>query len=398
MTETTMVPAGSTTKSWTAVGVLQAAEQGKLKLSDTIAQYLDPILGRLNSTSLSQLWGEGVLDNCTIDHLLSMKAGIQDYNNTAILLETLYAKIPIDITPIDFINMVDKTLVCPVGSCVYYSSINYMMLGLILVQIHGLNNWEDFNQKSIIPDALADRYKHVIFPLSGACSKHPNVSHQYWHYSQSYSVIYEYNMFVDLYEESCLNGWTCGNIAASGESLANFWYDLGSLKLVNNASFQSMVEFQPLVNDWCPGCYYGKGLILIPGEWKPMDPNVPWQETALLGHPGEDWGSGTSPICGGNAKYKFGVCMAYNSVFGMNCSLPDIRNNRYMNPDTGCEVYAAVLSVVTGKPNYLNCTRDEYKPPGPIPICEWKHRLEREPSGFQITGDKRLLERIPDVV
>ena len=69
----------------------------------------------------------------------------------------------------------------------------------------------------------------------------------------------------------------------------------------------------------------------------------------VLGHPGEDWGSGCSP-CGYNAKYGFGICLAYNSVIGMNCS-GDFRLNFGAIQEATCLAYDAVLGLF-GAPRF----------------------------------------------
>ena len=58
-----------------------------------------------------------------------------------------------------------------------------------------------------------------------------------------------------------------------------------------------------------------------------------------VGHPGEDWGSCVSP-CGYNARYGFGVCIAYTALEGMNCT-GDFRRNDYATFEASCLVYDA---------------------------------------------------------
>ena len=48
---------------------------------------------------------------------------------------------------------------------------------------------------------------------------------------------------------------------------------------------------------------------------------VPDIRVLRYGHPGADWGSLSSPVCGYNPAYKFGVCVVYNSAIGMNCTM-----------------------------------------------------------------------------
>ena len=44
-----------------------------------------------------------------------------------------------------------------------YSSINYEILGLILAQAHGVSSWSEFDQMSVLPDALkaTGLFRHV---------------------------------------------------------------------------------------------------------------------------------------------------------------------------------------------------------------------------------------------
>ena len=63
-------------------------------------------------------------------------------------------------------------------------------------------------------------------------------------------------------------------------------------------------------------------------------------------------GSGVSP-CGYNAKYTFGICVAYTSLVGMNCSLSEA-DNEWAVYEATCLVYDAVLAVAGG--TRLNCS------------------------------------------
>jgi len=47
-----IVPAGSLTKPWTAVGVLRLVEDGVIDLDDPISPHVDPFLLKINDTTL----------------------------------------------------------------------------------------------------------------------------------------------------------------------------------------------------------------------------------------------------------------------------------------------------------------------------------------------------------
>merc|ERR1712032_150066 len=102
--------------------------------------------------------------------------------------------------------------------------------------------------------------------------------------------------------------------------------------------------------------------------WTLQDSSDSLDDVRISGHPGEDWGSGCSP-CGYNEKFHFGICIAYNSIAGMNCS-GDFRQNYNAVQDATCRIYDAVLSVVGGA--RLNCSLPELAPPALEVTCNWK--------------------------
>jgi hypothetical protein len=69
------------------------------------------------------------------------------------------------------------------------------------------------------------------------------------------------NMTVtDLIHDSCLNGWTCGNIAASPSDIARFHYDLHHGQIVSEKSLAEMLAFKPMTVGWQPQLY-GLGMM-----------------------------------------------------------------------------------------------------------------------------------------
>ena len=82
MTNDNIVPIGSTAKAFTAVGIMQLVEQGKLALNDTIDQHVDEILMKNNATTLSQIWNnDPKISEVTVYQLLHMKSGMYDYDD-----------------------------------------------------------------------------------------------------------------------------------------------------------------------------------------------------------------------------------------------------------------------------------------------------------------------------
>ena len=73
--------------------------------------------------------------------------------------------------------------------------------------------------------------------------------------------------FVDLYDKSCLNGWTMGNIAATATDVTRFYFALANGMLVSNASLASMLNFTNFTGGTLPGGQantpYGLGLFSL---------------------------------------------------------------------------------------------------------------------------------------
>lgn len=110
-----------------------------------------------------------------------------------------------------------------------------------------------------------------------------------------------------------------GNIASSALDLATFFFDLFSLPkerggFLTRQSLLRMQQMKTLNDTWCEGptgpgsCSYGMGLLqdqLGQDFWVLQDPTEDLSKIKVIGHPGEDWGSGCSP-CGFNRRSESG--------------------------------------------------------------------------------------------
>jgi CubicO group peptidase (beta-lactamase class C family) len=169
----TRFPMGSVTKSWTAAAIMKMQEKGKINIDAPIYQYVDPILQRLNGTTMLKLWaGNPLVNNITARDLMAMRGGLKDYDDNSYAAWT-WSHPTADWSPFDILHTLDKTFACPPGSCGVYSSAGYDILGLALVQASGLTHWEDYDQKSsVLPASLYNSsdlasYGGVTFPGKG---------------------------------------------------------------------------------------------------------------------------------------------------------------------------------------------------------------------------------------
>ena len=267
MTRDTMVPSGSVTKPWTAVAILQMVAEGVVQLDTPAHTVVDPGLQLACTkgqpcppTTMLQLWnGEPQVQRITIKDLLGHTSGIAEYPGS-LQTDTLAGK---EYNPIELIGITSKNLTCAAVPCPrYYSSINYVLLGVAMTHLRRQDNWADWDQKSIIPSSRRSLYNSTLFPKLGSCASYGNISHQYavnrFENATNLAEI-DFN-FYDISDKSCLNGWTMGNIVASAMNLAQFFRDLfaptsASAQLLPPQLVTKMTsDVGPLTNSWaCPG-------------------------------------------------------------------------------------------------------------------------------------------------
>ena len=141
-------------------------------------------------------------------------------------------------------------------------------------------------------------------------------------------------VFYDYSHTSCLNGWTCGNIAARASDVAGFFFELLTGKIVSQNMINEMCKFETFNTGWGTGIPYGLGLMhLETGDYE------------MIGHAGQDYASG-APTAGYNVKHKFGVVVAVNEIMGMNCTDPDAQQG--MSYRLSCEVQNAIIDEISG--------------------------------------------------
>lgn len=75
-----------------------------------------------------------------------------------------------DFTPLDYIYALNKTFLCAPGTCEYYSSNGYEILGFVLAAHYGAEDWDSFNWWQIFPEDFRNEYfKQTKFLKTGTC-------------------------------------------------------------------------------------------------------------------------------------------------------------------------------------------------------------------------------------
>lgn len=114
---------GSVTKQFTAMAILQLAEQKRLQLHDSLQQYISDFPARGSTI--------------TIAHLLSHTSGIRDYMSKGDPTPFIERH---DFTPAQLVNHVkNDSLLAKPGTQYIYSNTNYVLLGLIIEKITGMS-------------------------------------------------------------------------------------------------------------------------------------------------------------------------------------------------------------------------------------------------------------------
>ena len=319
---------------------------------------MDKFLAKLNGTTLLELWGnDTTILKVTLADVLHMKSGIQDYNDS--LVWDISMKRPgYDMPPQEFLHVVNKSFVCAPGTCLVYSSINFVLAGMVLAQATGCSSWEELDQKAFLGDpagAWQQKYANVTFAKRGPCSQYPNMVHSYaWDHTVDNAT--KEDGYTDMYDASCLNGWTMGNIAISAKDTAQFYYDLlgapygfgGTLAGARGAGLVpsvvsgfgrwkvSQLERIGPEDPWGEGIHYGYGIFdVMPGfDNEFIEPGLDRIDNDLIGHAGADYGTylegGFHPAL--NVAMAIGVnkdnffdentqdhifCLAYRAIFAV---------------------------------------------------------------------------------
>lgn len=143
MTPTMHYRIGSTTKTFTAVVVLQLIEAGKLTFCDTMQQIL-PDLPIPNAETL------------TVEHLLRMRSGLFDFEDDPSLLDNLEAHFqPTTLAQTIELSIRQPAVFTP-GERYQYCNTNYCMLEVIVERITGRSLRKEFEERIFKPLGLAE--------------------------------------------------------------------------------------------------------------------------------------------------------------------------------------------------------------------------------------------------
>ena len=230
---------GSTTKMYTGAAVLQLVERGVVGLDDGVAEHVDPLLLKLNGTTLASRLP--FIGEVRIRHLLHMTSGIADYDSEAYAAAQFSARQK-DFSPVEILSsFVSPTPKATPGTRQEYCSTNYILLGLVLARHSSPRlpaSWRSYDQRAVLPDAT---YAHTTFVDRGSCEEATPV--------HGFMAAYEGASLPpqDVWNVSCVGGWTAGNLVASTADVARFTHALYAPRSpVLSAASQARARPRPL--------------------------------------------------------------------------------------------------------------------------------------------------------
>ena len=245
---------GSITKMFTGPAVLQLVDQGKVGLDDDVSQHADPYLMRVNGTSLSEHFGDGI-KGVTIRTLLHMTSGVNDYDR-ANYTSDQFARPGHDFGPLEILrNYIPAKLRFPPGSRQSYCSANYILLGFVLANYNtpaASTAWQDFDQKVVFPSGQRASFARSAFVNKGSCGGAgavPGIMAPSAYAATSGDTGLRLGLpeaDFDVSNVSCTGGWTGGNYVGPVSDVARYTYELYRVKggtIVSAASQANMINW-----------------------------------------------------------------------------------------------------------------------------------------------------------
>jgi CubicO group peptidase (beta-lactamase class C family) len=221
-TEKTKYRIGSVTKMFTAVMMLQLAEEGKISLDETLDKYFPDIP---NATTI------------TIKHLLNHRSGIHSFTDDSTYLS--YMTQPKTEKEMLSIIASSKPDFEP-GSKYHYSNSNYVILGYIIEKVCHKPYKEVLEERITSKTGLTDTY------YGGKTDIKARESHSY---------LFENNNWVQQPETDLSIPHGAGALVSTPTDLVKFIEALFSYKLINKSSVISM---KTMVDG------YGMGMVMFP--------------------------------------------------------------------------------------------------------------------------------------
>ncbi|TCI94193.1 serine hydrolase domain-containing protein [Tenacibaculum sp. M341] len=210
--EHTVFNIGSATKKMTAILILQEAEKGNLKLSDTIGTYLQAI--------------KNVNGNLTIESLLRHRTGLGEIVGKNIEKEFYEKKDSFYNS--DFLTNIPEGNPDKVGKYQYCNT-NYILLGHILERVTDKSYFDLLKERIFVPCKMTESYPYVSKKLPNLA---PPTNRQ-----KDISSYLDYRFFANY-------AYAAGSVASTLHDMVKFYNHLFEENtLLNTSSLEKLIDF-----------------------------------------------------------------------------------------------------------------------------------------------------------
>ncbi|MFE6049964.1 serine hydrolase domain-containing protein [Kitasatospora sp. NPDC056446] len=232
------IRAGSNTKTFTAVVVLQLVAEGKIGLDTPVETYLPGLLR-----------GDGIDGrNVTVRQLLQHTSGLPEYVDKAAILSSPNRYYE----PRELLDaaLAQKAHFAP-GTRWEYSNTNYLLAGLIIQKVTGRPLGEEVTKRVIDRIGL----RHTSFPTPGDTAIHE--AHPKGYHREADGSLRDYTELDPSW------GWAAGAVVSTNTDLNSFFTALLGGRLLPPAQLAQMRTTVP-AEGMDPGVGYGLGLMSRP--------------------------------------------------------------------------------------------------------------------------------------
>ncbi|MFJ1791352.1 serine hydrolase domain-containing protein [Kitasatospora griseola] len=232
------IRAGSNTKAFTAVVVLQLVAEGKVGLDTAVEAYLPGLLR-----------GDGIDGrNITVRQLLQHTSGLPDYMDAPALTDF----VPIQYRYFEPRELLDGALaqkaLFPPGTDWMYSNTNYLVAGLLIQKVTGRPYGEEVTKRVIDRIGL----RHTYVPATGETALREAHPHAYLAAAPGAPRI-------DYTEMDTSMAWSAGAVVSTDTDLNAFYGALLTGRLLPAAQLAQMRTTVP-TELLGPGVRYGLGI------------------------------------------------------------------------------------------------------------------------------------------
>ncbi len=254
MNNTTQVKAGSITKSFTGISILNLVQKGLINLDDSLGKYLD----------LSDHAHDGI----TLKKLLNMHSGLLGYLNDdadATIMDAMIANPDKQCSPEELVSFgfqLTENLGNTEENEFHYTNTNYILLGMLIEKVSGLSYADFICQEITDPLGLSDTYIPTENENSG------NISGGYY-------INLEENSIDDFSNINMSYVWSAGAVISTASDLCKWMNLIGNNEVISGPVQNYVYEGLEISE----GAYYTSGLI--------NEPTKIWHNGTVLGYHGE---------------------------------------------------------------------------------------------------------------